>query len=107
MDIILIITSVTVITLIILLLVVMLNLAENKLLPQGDVRVLINDDEDKSPTIKPGGTLLSTLASENIFIPSACGGGGTCSQCKCQVLEGGGDILQTEIPHFSRKEIRF
>ena len=106
MDIILIITSVTVITLIILLLVVMLNLAENKLLPQGDVRVLINDDEDKSPTIKPGGTLLSTLASENIFIPSACGGGGTCSQCKCQVLEGGGDILQTEIPHFSRKEIK-
>ena len=84
----------------------MLNLAENKLLPQGDVRVLINDDEDKSPTIKPGGTLLSTLASENIFIPSACGGGGTCSQCKCQVLEGGGDILQTEIPHFSRKEIK-
>ena len=98
--------SVLIISGIILLLVYILNLAENKLLPQGNVKITINGENDKSPTVKPGSTLLTTLSNEKIFIPSACGGGGTCSQCKCQILEGGGDILQTEIPHFSRKEIK-
>ena len=98
--------SVSIISGIILLLVYILNLAENKLLPQGNVKITINGEDDKSPTVKPGSTLLTTLSNEKIFIPSACGGGGTCSQCKCQILEGGGDILQTEIPHFSRKEIK-
>jgi len=98
--------SVLIISGIILLLVYILNLAENKLLPQGNVKITINGEDDKSPTVKPGSTLLTTLSNEKIFIPSACGGGGTCSQCKCQILEGGGDILQTEIPHFSRKEIK-
>ena len=101
-----IIASVFVFSSIIMILVLILNYAEKKLLPQGDVRVIINGDEKKSPIIKPGGTLLSTLANESVFIPSACGGGGTCSQCKCQVISGGGDILQTEIPHFTRKEIK-
>ena len=89
------ISSILVCTLLILTLVLLLNYAESKLLPQGDVKILINENEDKSPTVKPGGTLLNVLANEGIFIPSACGGGGTCAQCKCQVNSGGGEILST------------
>ena len=100
------ISGVLVFTVIILLLVVLLNIAEKKLVPQGNAKILINGDNDKSPSVKPGGSLLSSLAAENVFIPSACGGGGTCSQCKCQVLSGGGDILPTEISHFTRSEIK-
>ena len=100
------ISSILVFSLVILLLVVLLGIAEKKLLPQGDVEILINDDKEKSPNVKPGSSLLSALASQSIFIPSACGGGGTCSQCKCQVLEGGGEILPTEVSHFSRSEIQ-
>lgn len=99
-------SSILVFSVIILVLVTMLGAAEKKLLPQGDARILINGDEEKSPTVKPGGSLLSSLASQNVFIPSACGGGGTCSQCKCQVISGGGDILPTEVSHFSRSEIK-
>ena len=91
---------------IILLLVSLLYFSEKKLLPDGDVQILINDDSEKSPTVSPGATLLSALSSQNIFIPSACGGGGTCSMCKCQVLEGGGEILPTEVSHFSRSEAK-
>ena len=100
------IASILVFSIIILILVILLSFAEKKLLPQGDAKILINGDDEKSPTVKPGGSLLSSLASENVFIPSACGGGGTCSQCKCQVLMGGGDILPTEVSHFSRSEIK-
>lgn len=99
-------SSILVFSVIILVLVTLLGFAEKKLLPQGDARILINGDEEKSPTVKPGGSLLSSLASQNVFIPSACGGGGTCSQCKCQVINGGGDILPTEVSHFSRSEIK-
>ena len=101
-----IISSVLIFSLIILFLVILINIAVKKLLPQGDAKILINGDDKKSPIVKPGGSLLSSLAGDNIFIPSACGGGGTCSQCKCQVLSGGGDILPTEISHFSRSEIQ-
>tara|TARA_Y100000996_G_scaffold331401_1_gene267656 strand:+ start:875 stop:2110 length:1236 start_codon:yes stop_codon:yes gene_type:complete len=100
------ISSILVFSIIILILVILLAFAEKKLLPQGNAKILINGDQEKSPTVKPGGSLLSSLAGENIFIPSACGGGGTCSQCKCQVLSGGGDILPTEVSHFSRSEIK-
>ena len=100
------IASILVFSIIILILVVFLGFAEKKLLPQGNAKILINGDDEKSPTVKPGGSLLSSLASESVFIPSACGGGGTCSQCKCQVLTGGGDILPTEVSHFSRSEIK-
>ena len=82
------IASVLVFSIIILLLVLVLSIAEKKLLPQGDAKILINGDNEKSPTVKPGGSLLSSLSNQSIFIPSACGGGGTCSQCKCQVLSG-------------------
>ena len=99
-------TSVIVFSAVILLFVLILTFAESKLLPQGAVKILINQNEDKSPTVNPGGTLLSALSAENIFIPSACGGGGTCAQCICQVHSGGGQILTTELNHISRKDAK-
>ena len=100
------ITGVIVFTGVILLLVLLLNFAEKKLLPQGEVEILINDDKDKSVKVRPGSTLLTALAGHKIFIPSACGGGGTCAQCKCQVLEGGGELLPTETGHINRAEAK-
>ena len=100
------ISSILVFSLVILFLVVLISIAERKLIQQGDVKILINGNDEKSPTVKIGSSLLSSLAAHSIFIPSACGGGGTCSQCKCQVLSGGGDILPTEVSYFSRSEIK-
>ena len=98
--------GVAIFTGVILILVLMLNLAESKLLPQGDVTLNINGDDDKSIKVRPGSTLLSALATESIFLPSACGGGGTCALCKCQINEGGGDILPTEKGHINRSEAK-
>jgi len=99
-------SSVFVFTGVILLLVLVLTFAESKLLPQGAVKILINKKDDKSPTVNPGGTLLNTLSAEGIFISSACGGGGTCAQCICQVHSGGGQILATELNHISRRDAK-
>ncbi|MFH2096586.1 MAG: NADH:ubiquinone reductase (Na(+)-transporting) subunit F [Bacteroidota bacterium] len=88
--------------LIILLLVVLLLYARAKLTPQGEVELKINDRDPL--TVSPGSTILTTLSNNKIFLPSACGGGGTCGMCKCQVLEGGGSILPTETGYFTRKE---
>jgi Na+-transporting NADH:ubiquinone oxidoreductase subunit F len=88
---------------VILLLVSLLLFAKSKLAPSGNVRIEINGE--KIIEVEAGNTILSTLGNEKIFLPSACGGGGTCAMCKCQVLEGGGEILPTEAPYFSRKEI--
>ncbi len=93
--------SVAVFLFVILLLVVMLLYARYKLTPQGDVQLKVNDKEF---TVSPGSTVLNTLSGNDIFLPSACGGGGTCGMCKCQVLEGGGSILPTETGFFTRKE---
>ena len=100
------ISSIVVFTSVMLALVYLLSVAEKNLLPQGDVKILINGDEEKSPTIKPGGTLLSALATQNVFLPSACGGGGTCAMCLCQVNSGGGQILSTELGHISRNDAK-
>jgi len=100
------ISSIVVFTSVMLTLVYLLSLAEKKLLPQGDIKILINGDEEKSPTLKPGGTLLSALATQNVFLPSACGGGGTCAMCLCQVNSGGGQILTTELGHISRNDAK-
>jgi Na+-transporting NADH:ubiquinone oxidoreductase subunit F len=100
------IAGVVVFTVLILLLVILLNFAENKLLPQGDVEIEINEDKEKSILVRPGGTLLSALAGKKIYLPSACGGGGTCAQCLCQVMAGGGDILPTETNHINRKDAK-
>ena len=92
--------SILVFTGLVLILVSILNFAESKLLPQGDITININGEDDKDIITKPGGTLLTALAGQSVFLPSACGGGGTCAMCECQVLEGGGDILPTETgPH--------
>ncbi|TVQ90906.1 MAG: NADH:ubiquinone reductase (Na(+)-transporting) subunit F [Bacteroidetes bacterium] len=87
-----------------LMLVGVLLYARHKLIPSGPVKVTINDD--KELTANAGGTLLNTLAENGIYLPSACGGGGTCAVCKCQVLDGAGDILPTEIGYFTRKEVQ-
>ncbi len=93
--------SVTIFLATIILLVAILLYARTKLVAQGEVKITIN--EDKVINVQPGSTLLSTLAEQKIFLPSACGGGGTCAMCKCQVIEGGGDILPTETGHINRK----
>lgn len=80
--------------------------AKTKLVPAGTVNVVINDDEQNPMEIRPGGTLLTALSEKSVFLPSACGGGGTCAMCKCQVLDGGGDILPTEVGYFTRSEIK-
>lgn len=96
------ISSIAVFLLIILLLVIVLLYAKKKLTPQGDVTITINGEREV--VTSPGSTLLSTLSAEKIFLPSACGGGGTCAMCECVVNEGGGTILPTETPYFTRKQ---
>ncbi len=98
------ITAVVAFTIIILLLVALLLFAQSKLVQQGDVKIIVNGDEENPIVAPAGSTLLSTLSGEKIFLPSACGGGGTCAMCKCAIDEGGGDVLPTEVGHLSRKE---
>lgn len=89
-------------TFIVIALVVIILIAQAKLVSSGDVEILINDE--KTITVPAGGKLLQTLAGNNIFLASACGGGGSCAQCRCVVNEGGGSILPTEEAHFNRRE---
>jgi Na+-transporting NADH:ubiquinone oxidoreductase subunit F len=94
--------SVIVFLLIILILVVIILIAKAKLMPSGNVKITVNNEKELS--VPMGSTLLNTLQSKDIYLSSACGGGGTCAQCRCRVVEGGGEILPTEKGHFSRKE---
>ncbi len=94
--------SLVVFLVVIIVLVVMLLIAKRYLVASGNVKITINGE--KEVTVPVGSTLLGTLAAEKIFLPSACGGGGSCAQCRCQVEEGGGEILPTEAVHFSRRE---
>lgn len=98
-----IILTIVVFLIVTLLLVSLLLFAKAKLSPSGLVKVEINGE--KTLEVEAGSTLLSTLGNNKLFLPSACGGGGTCAMCKCQVIEGGGEILPTEKPYFTRKEI--
>ena len=86
----------------ILVLVVILLVAKNFLVASGNVKLTINGDKEME--VESGSTLLNTLAVNGVFLPSACGGKGSCGQCKCQVVEGGGEILPSEVSHFSRKQ---
>ncbi|WP_370408455.1 NADH:ubiquinone reductase (Na(+)-transporting) subunit F [Tenacibaculum dicentrarchi] len=97
--------AVTVISFLIILLILvgLLLFVKQKLAPSGPVKITINGD--KVIEVASGGTLLSTLGNEKIFLPSACGGGGSCVQCECHVNSGGGEALPTETPHFTRKEL--
>ncbi|MDI9385644.1 MAG: NADH:ubiquinone reductase (Na(+)-transporting) subunit F [Verrucomicrobiota bacterium] len=101
-----IILGVVMFTVIVMALVVVILLARSKLVPSGDVEILINKDSDKALKVKTGGKLLNILAENEIFIPSACGGQGTCAMCKVKVHSGGGDILPTERNFITRKEAR-
>ncbi|MGL5317117.1 MAG: 2Fe-2S iron-sulfur cluster-binding protein, partial [Bacteroidales bacterium] len=89
--------------LVVLLLVAMLLFAKKKLTPEGNVKIVVNGEKEFETEM--GGTLLNTLQGNGIFLSSACGGGGSCGQCRCQVPEGGGEILPTEVGFFSRKQI--
>ncbi len=89
---------------VILLLSFMLIAARKRLVPQGDVNIIVNGDDENPLVVKPGVTLLTALSEKSVFLPSACGGGGTCAMCECHVDEGGGDVLPTEMNHLSRKE---
>lgn len=97
-------TSVLAFTVIILLLVVVLLYAQSKLVQSGDVRIVVNGNTEEALVVSAGSTLLSTLSAQSMFLPSACGGGGTCAMCKCRIIDGGGEVLPTEVGHLSRSE---
>jgi len=98
--------GVAVFVIVIVTLVVVLMIAKSKLVASADVTITINDDPDKALVVPAGDTLLTTLGSNKIFIPSACGGKGTCGVCKVEVHEGGGALLPTETSHINRGEAR-
>ena len=104
MDMTFILYSIGVFLTIVLILVVILLVAKKYLSPSGQVTVTINGKEKL--TVDQGASLLSTLAGQNVYLPSACGGKGSCGQCKCQIVEGGGEILDSEKGHFTRKQIK-
>ena len=91
-------------TVIVLVLALMILFAKSKLVSEGDITIKVNNE--KELTMPAGGKLLGALASQGIFVPSACGGGGSCGQCRVVVKSGGGDILPTELSHISKREAR-
>ena len=101
-----IILGVSMFTLIVLALVMVILFAKSKLVSTGDVTISINGDPEKAVTTAAGGKLLGALADQGIFVPSACGGGGTCGQCRVDIHSGGGDILPTEQGHITKREAK-
>lgn len=99
-----IITGVGMFTVVVMSLVGIILAARSQFVNSGSVTIEINDDPERAITVPAGGKLLTTLADQGIFLSSACGGGGTCAQCKCKVLDGGGSMLPTEEGHFTRGE---
>ena len=102
----LILLSVLMFTLIVLMLVVVILIARSKLVATGNVKITINDEEESALEVPVGDKLLNVLSDKKIYLPSACGGGGTCGECKVIVKEGGGDVLQTETAKLNRKQVR-
>ena len=90
---------------VILLLSLMLISARKRLVPQGEVKIVINGDAENPLMVNPGSSLLTALGERQVFLPSACGGGGTCAMCECHIDDGGGDVLPTELNHLTRKEV--
>ncbi len=105
-DIAAIVGGVAMFTAVVMVLVVVILAARARLVSSGSVRIEINGDPEKSITVPAGGKLLNTLADAGIYLSSACGGGGTCAQCRCQVLDGGGSMLPTEVGHFTMGEAK-
>ena len=91
---------------IVMLLVVFILFARSWLIPSGEIQLNINKNKEKSLTVEPGGKLLNVLGNHDIFIPSACGGGGTCGQCRVKVIAGGGDLLPTETAHITKRDAK-
>ena len=91
---------------IVLALVTAIIIAKSFMVNSGDVTICINVDADKAIKVPAGDKLLTALANQGIFIPSACGGGGACGQCRCKVTKGGGDVLPTELGHLTKREVR-
>ncbi len=100
------IVGVVMFTAIVLALVMIILVARSRLVSTGNVHIGINEDPEKAIDVPAGGKLLNTLADKGIFVSSACGGGGTCAQCKVIVKDGGGDILPTEASHFTPREVK-
>ena len=100
-----IIAAMAIMVIVILVLVALLLFIKARLTPKGKVKIDINEGK-KVVEVTPGGNLLNTLAEQQIFLPSACGGKGNCGQCKCRVVDGGGNILPTEVGFFNRKQIQ-
>ena len=98
--------GVTMFTAVVVALVVVILIAKARLVPSGSVNILINNDPEKAISAPVGGKLRNVLADNRVFVSSACGGGGTCAQCKVHVHEGGGDILSTELSHINKREAR-
>jgi Na+-transporting NADH:ubiquinone oxidoreductase subunit F len=98
--------GVVIFTAIVLVLVALILVARARLIPAGDITIDINDDPEKRLIVPRGGKLLNVLGQNGIYIPSACGGGGTCAQCRVRIKAGGGDILPTETAHINKREAR-
>jgi Na+-transporting NADH:ubiquinone oxidoreductase subunit F len=98
--------SVAAMSVVVLGMVTLLLVAKNRLFASGDLTLVINGDDRNAIVARHGATLLSALATQSVFLPSACGGGGTCAMCRCRVVEGGGEVLPTETNHLSRREVR-
>jgi Na+-transporting NADH:ubiquinone oxidoreductase subunit F len=105
-DIAAIVGGVVMFTAVVMILVAMILAARARLVSTGNVRIEINGDPEKSITVPAGGKLLNTLAEKGIYLSSACGGGGTCAQCRCKVIDGGGSMLPTEQGHFTMGEAK-
>jgi len=101
-----IILGVAMFTVVVIGLVAIILVARSKLVSSGDVMITINDNPDQSIQVSAGGKLLNTLADAGIYLPSACGGGGSCQQCRCVIKLGGGDILPTEASAFTKGEVK-
>ncbi|MFL7046782.1 NADH:ubiquinone reductase (Na(+)-transporting) subunit F, partial [Vibrio cyclitrophicus] len=101
-----IILGVAMFTIIVLALVLVILFAKSKLVPSGDITISVNGDPEKAIVTQPGSKLLGALAGAGIFVSSACGGGGSCGQCRVKVKSGGGDILPTELDHITKGEAR-
>ena len=98
--------AVIIFTIVVLALITMLVAARKKLVPQGEVKIVVNGDTENPLMVQPGSSLLNVLSDQNVFLPSACGGGGTCAMCECHITSGGGDVLPTELNHLTRREVQ-
>ena len=96
--------AVAIFTIIVLALISVLLVARKRLVPQGEVKIIVNGDTENPLMVQPGSSLLTVLSDNSIFLPSACGGGGTCAMCECHIPSGGGDVLPTELNHLTRRE---